>query len=1263
MEEVELATNNNRPTLSHQNPAPEMGEPSNSSKKKSVSFLGLFSAADTIDCVLMFFGSVGACIHGAALPVFFVLFGRMIDSLGHLSKHPHILSSRVSQYSLYLIYLGLVVLASAWIGVALWMQTGERQTARLRLKYLQAVLKKDIGFFDTDAGVTNIIHHISSDTILVQDAIGDKIGHSLRYLSQFIVGFSIGFTSVWQLSLLTLAVVPLIAFAGGAYTIIMSTLSEKGETAYAEAGKVAEEVISQVRTVYSFVGEDKAIEAYSKSLKKALKLGKKSGLAKGVGVGFTYGLLFCAWALLLWYAGILVRHRDTNGGKAFTTIINVIFSGFALGQATPNLAGIAKGRAAAANIISMIETDSKSSKTSDTGLVLPKIVGQIDFSEVCFAYPSRRNLVFNKLSFSISAGKTFAVVGPSGSGKSTIISMVQRFYEPTSGRILLDGHDLKSLDLKWLREQMGLVSQEPALFATTIASNILFGKQDADMDDIIQAAKAANAHCFIQGLPDDYDTQVGEAGTQLSGGQKQRIAIARAVLRNPRILLLDEATSALDAESELIVQQALDEIMSHRTTIIVAHRLSTIRNVDTIIVLKNGEVVESGTHSDLISKNGEYATLVSLQVSENVKESSLLSSCGNSNNSSFRGSVSSRNSSFRDLPHQQETKSISTSDLLPSDQNQLPIKRTHSIWELLKLNAPEWPYAVLGSVGAVLAGMEAPLFAFGITHILTAFYSPDVSQMKHEVERMALIFVGVAVVTIPIYLLQHYFYTLMGERLTTRVRLSMFSAILSNEVGWFDLDENNTGLLTSILAADATLVRSALAERLSTIVQNVALTVTAFVIAFMLSWRIASVVVASLPLLIGASITEQLFLKGFGGDYTRAYSRATAVAREAIANIRTVAAFGAEDEISMQFASELNQPKKQALVRGHISGFGYALSQFFAYCSYALGLWYASILIKHKDSNFGDIMKSFMVLIITALAIAETLALTPDIVKGSQALGSVFGILKRKTAIDSNNPTSKMVTHVKGNIEFRKVCFKYPARPDITIFEDLNLRVSSGKSLAVVGQSGSGKSTVIALVMRFYDPTFGTVLIDGYDIKRLNLKSLRRKIGLVQQEPALFSTTIYENIKYGNEQASEIEVMKAAKAASAHEFISRMPEGYKTQVGEKGVQLSGGQKQRVAIARAMLKDPAILLLDEATSALDTASEKLVQEALNKLMEGRTTILVAHRLSTIRDADRIAVLQNGRVIEIGSHEHLSTKPGSIYGQLVSLQQENKVQVLD
>ncbi|XP_055960362.1 ABC transporter B family member 13-like isoform X2 [Mercurialis annua] len=1224
-----------------QNSPQEMDQSSSQSSKTtpSVSFFGLFSAADKIDYLLMFLGSVGACIHGASLPVFLILFGRMINSLGNLAVDPHKMSSQVSKGAILENMLGFTV-----SGVAFWMQTGERQTARLRLKYLQSILRKDMNYFDTEARDSNIIFHISSDAILVQDAIGDKTGHAIRYLSQFTVGFAIGFAYVWQLTLLTLAVVPLIALAGGAYTIIMSTLSKKGEAAYAEAAKVAEEAISQIRTVYSFVGEAKAIEAYSKSLKKALKLGKKSGVAKGVGVGFTYGLLFCAWALLLWYASILVRHHHTDGAKAFTMIINVIFSGFALGQAAPSLAAIAKGRAAAANIIHMIKTDTTTSKSAEDGFILPKVDGKIEFCDVFFAYPSRSNMVFENLSFSISTGKTFAIVGPSGSGKSTVISMVQRFYEPNSGKILLDGHDFKTLHLKWLREQMGMVSQEPALFATTIADNILLGKEDASLDQAIEAAKVANAHSFVQQLPDGYQTQVGEGGTQLSGGQKQRIAIARAVVRNPKILLLDEATSALDSESELVVQQALDKIMSNRTTIIVAHRLSTIRDVDTIIVLKNGQVAESGSHLDLLSKAGEYASLVSLQISsEHSKHSSSIDNSETAGNSSFRE---------HDFENQnnKEIQSLNDESIVAANRASTP-----SIWELLKLNSPEWPYAVLGSVGAVLAGMEAPMFALGITHVLTAFYNPDASEMKHEIQRVALIFVGLAVITIPIYLLQHYFYTLMGERLTSRVRLSMFSAILSNEIGWFDLDENNIGSLTSTLAADATLVRSALADRLSTIVQNVALTVTACVIAFTLSWRVASVVVASFPLLVGASVAEQLFLKGFGGDY-HAYSRATSVAREALTNIRTVAAFGSEERISYQFSSELNKPNKQALLRGHISGFGYGFSQLCAFGSYALGLWYASILIRHRDSNFGQVMKSFMVLIITALSIAETLALTPDIVKGSQALGSVFRILNRRTVIDTDNPTSNMVADVKGDIDFRNVNFKYPARPNIAIFQNLNLQIPSGTSLAIVGQSGSGKSTIIALVLRFYDPISGEILIDGCNIKALNLKSLRGKIGLVQQEPALFSTTIYENIKYGNENASEIEIMKAAKAANAHGFISRMPEGYQTDVGDRGMQLSGGQKQRVAIARAILKDPSILLLDEATSALDTASENLVQEALDKLMQGRTTILVAHRLSTIRDAGSIAVLQNGRVSEIGSHKQLIGKPDSIYKQLVSLQQD-------
>ncbi|KAL2944676.1 ABC transporter B family member 13 [Bienertia sinuspersici] len=1164
----------------------------NSISRASNTFFSLFAAAETFDYFLMLLGIIGACIHGAAPPVFFVLVGQMIDSLGSLSSDHHLLSSHISQLAKGLIYLGLLMFVSSWIGVASWKQTGERQTACLRLRYLNAVLKKDVQFFEAESQSKSLIFQISSDTILVQDAIGDKIGHSVRYLSQCIVGMIIGFMLVWQLTLLTLAIIPLMAIAG-AYTVILSNLSQKAEDVYAESGKFAEEVLSQIRTVYSFGGENKAIEAYENSLQKAIKLGKKSGIAKGV---------------------------------------------------APNLAAIGKGNAAAKNIVSMIGTETNSSKQLDSGIKLLEIAGKLEFKEVCFAYPSRPNIIFENLSFSVAAGKTFAFVGPSGSGKSTIISLIQRFYHPTSGAILLDGHDIHNLQLKWLREQIGLVQQEPVLFATTILENILHGKEGADMDHVLEAAKAANAHCFIQDLPHGYQTQVGEGGTLLSGGQKQRIAIARAVLRKPRILLLDEATSALDLESEQIVQKALDTIMSNQTTIVVAHRLSTIQNANQIIVLDEGRVMEIGSHVELIAKAGMYAKLVSLQVCESSKDDY---------------GAKSHNSEPSIINHQQQESLRSLASVRETQKVGSLIKdSTPSLKALIKLNKPEWRYAVLGSIGAMLTGMQVPLFALGIANMLTAFYSNADAEIKHNVQVTAFLFLMVAAITVPIYLLQHYFYTVMGERITSRMRSSVFSAMLSYEPGWFDLEENSVGSLMSILAADATLIRTALVDRLSTIVQNGALTTTAFVIAFKFSWRIAAITITIFPLLIGASLTEKCFLKGLGGNYGRAYARANSLAREAFENIRTIAAFGTQKRISAQFASELSQPMKQAIVWGHVSGLGYGFSQFLSFCSYALALWYASVLIKQKDDNFGDIITSFLVLIVTAFAVAEASALTSEIMKGSEALGSVFTILNRKTTIISDDVTSKLLKDIRGDLEFRDVTFTYPTRPQITVVKNLNLEIPSGKCFAVVGQSGSGKSTLISLVMRFYDPSSGSILVDGIDIKRLNLKSFRQRIGLVQQEPVLFSTTVYENIRYGNENATETEIIQAAKLVKAHEFITMMPEGYHTQVGGRGCKLSGGQKQRVSIARAILRDPSILLLDEATSALDSSSENLVQEALDTVMQGRTTIVVAHRLSTIRNADSIVVMQQGKVVEFGSHEQLISSPQNIYAQLVRLQQETR-----
>lgn len=440
------------------------------------------------------------------------------------------------------------------------------------------------------------------------------------------------------------------------------------------------------------------------------------------------------------------------------------------------------------------------------------------------------------------------------------------------------------------------------------------------------------------------------------------------------------------------------------------------------------------------------------------------------------------------------------------------------------------------------------------------------------------------------------------------------------------------------------------------LVQNTSLLVATCIIAFTLQWEMAFVVLATFPLQVFATVVEQMFLKGFSGDVAGAQARASMVAAEAVGNVRTVAAFNAEDKVVALFSSELEGPMKRGFLRGQVAGIGYGVSQLCLYGSYGLGLWFGSELVKKGKAQFGDIIRVFMVLIIAAFAVAETLALAPDLMKGGQALASVFFVLDRRTEIDADDPKSEVVETVTGDIEFKHVAFSYPNRPDVQIFRGLNLKVRAGKSLALVGASGSGKSSIIALLERFYDPTSGRILVDGKDIRKINLKSLRRRIALVSQEPALFATTIYENILYGRETATEQEVHAAAMAANAHNFISALPASYNTQVGDRGVQLSGGQKQRVAIARAVLKDPTILLLDEATSALDSESEKIVQEALDRLMQGRTSVIVAHRLSTIRNADSIAVIQDGTIIEEGTHNELLGRGDGAYAGLVRLQQQ-------
>ncbi|KAI9125379.1 hypothetical protein K1719_003995 [Acacia pycnantha] len=1201
-----------RSTLSSGGVSPEEGkkkEGGGKNKQRKVPLLKLFSFADSYDYVLMTIGSVGACVHGASVPVFFIFFGKLINVIGLAYLFPQQASHQVAKYSLDFVYLSIVILFSSWTEVACWMHSGERQTANMRMAYLRSMLNQDISLFDTEASTGEVISAISSEILVVQDALSEKVGNFLHYISRFIAGFTVGFAGIWQISLVTLAIVPLIALAGGLYAYVSFGLIAEVRKAYVRAGEIAGEVIGNVRTVQAFAGEERAVRSYKAALVNTYKNGRKAGLAKGLGLGSMHCVLFLSYALLVWFTSVIVHKKIANGGESFTTMLNVVISGLSLGQAAPDISAFIRAKAAAYPIFEMIERETVNKISSKTGCILSKLDGHVQFKDVCFSYPSRPDIaIFNKLCLDIPPAKVVALVGGSGSGKSTIISLIERFYEPLSGQILLDGNDIRELDLKWLRSQIGLVNQEPALFTTCIKENILYGKNDATLEELKHAVKLSDAESFINNLPEGLETQVGERGIQLSGGQKQRIAISRAILKNPSILLLDEATSALDAESEKSVQEALDRVMVGRTTVIVAHRLSTIRNADMIAVVQGGRIVEINNHEELISNpNSVYASLVQLQEKASLQSHqpegptpsvaprySRELSCTTSLDGSFRSDKESLGRVGTD-----EVESVAKS-------SHVSVKRLYS------MIAPDWFYGVFGTL---------------------------------------------SIVTVIVHAIEHLSFGIMGERLTLRVREMMFSAILKNEIGWFDDTNNTSSMLSSRLDTDATLFRTIVVDRSTVLLQNVGLVVASFIIAFMLNWRLTLVVLATYPLIISGHMSEKLFMKGFGGNLSTAYLKANMLAGEAVSNIRTVAAFCLEERVLKLYANELAEPSKLSFKRGQISGIFYGISQFFIFSSYGLALWYGSVLMEKELASFKSVMKTFMVLIVTALGMGEVLALAPDLLKGNQMVASVFEVMDRKPGMMAD--AGEELKMVEGTIELKGIHFSYPSRPDVVIFKDFNLKVPSGKSIALVGQSGSGKSSVISLILRFYDPSSGRVMIDGKDIRRLHLKSLRKHIGLVQQEPALFATSIHENILYGKEGASDSEVIEAAKLANAHSFISSLPDGYSTIVGERGVQLSGGQRQRVAIARAVLKNPEILLLDEATSALDVESEHVVQQALDRLMKNRTTVMVAHRLSTIRNADQISVLQNGKIVEQGTHSSLRENKNGAYFKLVNLQQHQGV----
>ncbi|KAL6610597.1 hypothetical protein ACP70R_040566 [Stipagrostis hirtigluma subsp. patula] len=1211
-----------------------------------VPFHELFKYADSTDVVLMLAGTVAALGNGMAWVLMTIIFGQMVDAYGGSTADT--ILHRVSK-------------------VSCWTVTGERQATRIRSLYLKSILRQDMTFFDLEMTTGQVVSSISADTTLIQGAIGEKVGKFIQLLTTFLGGFVLAFIKGWLLTLVMLSIIPPFAVAAGIIAKVLSKISSKGLESYGDAGAIVEQTIGSIKTVVSFNGEKKAIAQYNNLIKKAYQGAVKEGAIQGFGMGLFSFIQFSTFGLIIWYGTKLSLDRGYSGADILNILMAIMIGARSLGDAIPCISAFEEGRLGAYRLFKTIKRRPEIDYDNTTGIMLEDIKGEVELKDVFFSYPSRPDqLIFDGFSMHVSSGTTMAIVGESGSGKSTVINLVERFYDPQAGEVLIDGVNIKSFKLDWMRGKIGLVNQEPILFMTSIKENITYGKEDATLEEIKRAAELANAARFIENLPNGYDTTVGQRGAQLSGGQKQRIAIARAILKNPKILLLDEATSALDLESERIVQEALNRIMVGRTTLVVAHRLSTVRNAHCISVVQKGKLIEQGHHDELVKDtNGAYSQLIRLQEAQHEngrKSDARLSDSAPKRSVSLKRSISrssvgsSRHSLILpfDFPGPIELPEYNSADGDKQNENtEGKVPKKAPIGRLLSLNKPETGILLCGSIVAAIDGAMFPIFGLVIATAAKVFYEPPDKRRKDS-NFWGLLCVGLAIGGMIAKLVNNFLFAIAGGKLIERIRSLTFRSIVHQEMAWFDRPENSSGALNERLCIDALNVRRLVGDNLAIMVQSTATIICGIVIAMIADWKLSLVILVVIPLVGLQGYAQVKFLQGFSQDAKTMYEEASQVATEAVGSIRTVASFCAQKRVMEKYNQKCQASRYQGIRTGIVGGLGFGFSYLMLYSASAICYYVGAKFVSQGESTFGDVFKAYFALVLAMIGASGTSAMASDSAKAKDSATSIFSILDRKSQIDASGEDGYTLENVKGDIDFEHVSFKYPSRPDVQIFSDFTLSIPSGKTAALVGQSGSGKSTVIALLERFYEPDSGTILLDGVEIGNLKISWLRSQMALVSQEPVLFSGTIRDNIAYGkHEEATEEEIVVAAKASNAHEFISSMPQGYNTTVGERGTQLSGGQKQRIAIARAILKDPRILLLDEATSALDAESERIVQDALDRVMVGRTTVIVAHRLSTIQGADMIAVLKDGIIVEKGRHDTLMGISGGAYASLVAL----------
>ncbi|GMT16648.1 hypothetical protein PFISCL1PPCAC_7945, partial [Pristionchus fissidentatus] len=843
----------------------------------------------------------------------------------------------------------------------------------------------------------------------------------------------------------------------------------------------------------------------------------------------------------------------------------------------------------------------------------------------------RSHSVFANLSFDLLLGKSLAIVGKSGCGKSTTFKLLTRFLSPDSGRILLDGIPLENYDKRKWRKMMGVVSQEPSLFNGSIKDNICLGRPYSQ-DEVEKACRVAYAHDFISALEQGYSTLLGPSGVSLSGGQKQRIAIARAIVSNPRLLLLDEATSALDTKSERIVQSALDSASEGRTTIVIAHRLSTIKHVDNVIVMEEGRIIESGGYEELRTRSdGIFAQMVKAQEIEKRKEGIDL------------------------LEDDKEEEGLNINEqrrmtfLAEIEEQRFPTSKSGA-FSLFFQNKSR---TILMIILSIVKGIEMPLIAVSYYFIFTS--------MKMDEYETTLLWtmigtIALGAISATILTSVETISTYMGECTMREMRIACFSSLMRRPMAYFDRQETSPAACSVLLAQQPPIALALVDNKMSLLIDNFSACIFITTLTFIICVPSGLIGLIYMAIFFGTfAILERCSNKAY--NEVVEIDKSGELATEIFDNISTIQQLAVEPHFQQRF-DEIQMKRRKPLSAKIIClSIIHAIHESEAML---LMLMATSIGVYFVYTGFIDINQLYATqacinfLGYAALNMSESFK---DIISAGSAARLLYGLIDPSVEKNNNQNESKSADgselNIRGSVRADSISFAYPSRPMRITLKDVSFAVREGRSLAFVGPSGGGKSTIVNLIERFYNPIEGQLFLDHIPLPSIPSSSLRTTIALVSQEPILFRGSIAENVKLGVENVSDEDVRRTCKLANAAEFVEDFPEGYSTPVGEKGRSLSGGQKQRIAIARALVRNPKVIILDEATSALDTQSEQIVREALLTSAQGRTSISIAHRLDTIKHCDEICFVEGGQIVERGNHEELMTRRGK-YAAMVEQQ---------